>query len=580
MALTIVRLPSSTQIGSFLTQASASATYLTKSSASTTYSPINSPTFTGTVNTAAVDMNGILNLNNYNITNVNNLEFNDGGVGEGLSWLGGNLWKVYESPNSLINSASGNFQIVQDSTRRLTIDSSNGVLSTHRSLFIGDDRTSTESLFLEIGNGRSASGYAYIDLIGDTTYTDYGLRLIRNNGGANTDSILSHRGTGILAISAQDAGSVRLSTNGTSRVEVKSTGEVGIGTTSPLANLHIIDPASAASDIRLGNNVNGTVMNLFSSTADLLINNVTASGSFSLGTNNTSRMTINSTGDTTFTGILTGNTLVSNNSSGSEGGEIRLATPATGTSITTGVTIDVQTNLFRIFETGGTNRGVSLDITSLPAGVSSQIALRSNTTFIGTTSIALNRTSAAQTLTGVSLSSGAAIGSLTFTSGTISSTGSIALSPATGSNETALNAIVRMPDVYNRTTTAASNMLIATVPLAEVFRSTASSQRWKNSIDNLTGELEASKLLDIPVRQFKFNNDYLNQEDKRYDTLVPGFVAEEVAEYYPIAAEMGEDGKVDDWNVRMIIPPMLKLIQDQDKKIKELETRISSIENN
>ena len=319
MPLTIVRLPSATQLASYLTQSSASTTYLTKTSASTTYltqssasstyltrtsasttySTIVSPTFSGTVNAAAVNMNGVLSLNNYNITGVGNLEFNDGGVGEGLSWLGGNGWKVYESPNSLINSASGNFQIVQDSTRRLTIDSSSGILSTHRSLFIGDDRTSTESLYLEIGAGRSASGYAYIDLIGDTTYTDYGLRIIRNNTGANTDSVISHRGTGIMAISAQDAGSVRLSTNGTSRVEVKSTGDVGIGTTSPLANLHIIDSAAAVSDIRLGNNVNGTVMNLFSSTADLQINNVTATGSLSLGTNNTSRFLINSAGKIT-----------------------------------------------------------------------------------------------------------------------------------------------------------------------------------------------------------------------------------------------------------------------------------------
>ena len=138
--------------------------------------------------------------------------------------------------------------------------------------------------------------------------------------------------------------------------------------------------------------------------------------------------------------------------------------------------------------------------------------------------------------------------------------------------------ILRLSGVYNRTSTSAGNMLIATNPLAEVYRSTASSQRWKNSIDYLAGELEASKLLDLPVRQFKFNNDYLNKEDKRFDTLVPGFVAEEVAEHYPIAAEMGEGGEVDDWNIRMLIPPMLKLIQDQDAKIKDLENRLAALE--
>ena len=139
--------------------------------------------------------------------------------------------------------------------------------------------------------------------------------------------------------------------------------------------------------------------------------------------------------------------------------------------------------------------------------------------------------------------------------------------------------VVRLSGVYNRTTTAASNMLIATSPLAELFRSTASSKRWKNSIGDISGELEASKLLSLPVRQFKFNNDYLNEDDKRFDTLVPGFVAEEVAEHYPIAAEMGEDGQVDDWNVRMLIPPMLKLIQDQESKIEDLTLRLANLEN-
>jgi hypothetical protein len=151
---------------------------------------------------------------------------------------------------------------------------------------------------------------------------------------------------------------------------------------------------------------------------------------------------------------------------------------------------------------------------------------------------------------------------------------------ATVSNRLDVNGtIVKLFGVYSRTSTAASNMLIATNPYAEIFRSTASSQRWKNSIENLGGDLEASKILDLPVRQFKFNNDYLNEEDKRFDTFVPGFVAEEVAQYYPIAAEMGEDGEVDDWNVRMIIPPMLKLIQDQEKEIKNLKIRLDAIEN-
>ena len=203
-----------------------SAGFITNSTASSTYATIASPTFTGTVNTAAVDMNGILDLNNYNITNVNELQFNDAGVGEGISWLGGNLWKVYESPDALTNSASGNFQIVQDATRRLTIDSATGNITTHKDLYIGDSRTSTETVQLNLGFGRSASGYAHVDLIGDTTYPDYGTRLIRNNTGANTTSQLIHRGTGQFNILSPDGGSIGLSTSNVNRLVIDASGRV------------------------------------------------------------------------------------------------------------------------------------------------------------------------------------------------------------------------------------------------------------------------------------------------------------------------------------------------------------------
>lgn len=186
----------------------------------------NAPTFTGTVNTAAIEMSGILDLNNYNITGVGNLEFSDPGVGEGLSWLGGNLWKIYESPDALTNAA-GNLQFVQGSgnTIRMTLDTT-GILYTQQAINIGDDTTSTETRYLQIGNGRTGSGFAYVDLIGDSTYTDYGLRLIRNNGGANTDSILAHRGTGILQLNVQDAGTISFATNGSVRQTISSNGDI------------------------------------------------------------------------------------------------------------------------------------------------------------------------------------------------------------------------------------------------------------------------------------------------------------------------------------------------------------------
>lgn len=202
-----------------------SANFLTNGSASTTYATKVSPTFTGTVNTSAINMNGILSLNNNNITGVGALEIGDPGVNEGISWLGGNLWKIYESPDDLTNAA-GNLQFVQNATRRLTIDSTTGDITTHKNLYIGDDRTSTEGPSLQIGVGRTGSGFAFIDLVGDTTYTDYGTRLIRNNTGANASSQLIHRGTGQFNILSPDGGSIGLSTSNVNRLIIDSSGRI------------------------------------------------------------------------------------------------------------------------------------------------------------------------------------------------------------------------------------------------------------------------------------------------------------------------------------------------------------------
>ena len=92
---------------------------------------------------------------------------------------------------------------------------------------------------LEIGAGATGNRYSFIDLIGDTTYTDFGVRLIRNNGGANTTSVLVHRGTGALQINSQDAGNIQFLTDNTERARLTSSGDFGLGISSPTKKLHV-----------------------------------------------------------------------------------------------------------------------------------------------------------------------------------------------------------------------------------------------------------------------------------------------------------------------------------------------------
>jgi len=73
------------------------------------------------------------------------------------------------------------------------------------------------------------------------------------------------------------------------------------------------------------------------------------------------------------TGLLTTPYLYSSNQAGDEGGELRLNKAAANTTLDTGITIDVFRNKLRIFETGGSNRGVFIDLTSATSSAGSNL---------------------------------------------------------------------------------------------------------------------------------------------------------------------------------------------------------------
>lgn len=107
----------------------------------------------------------------------------------------------------------------------------------------------------------------------------------------------------------------------------------------------------------------------------------------------------------------------------------------------------------------------------------------------------------------------------------------------------------------------------------------ASSRRYKHNIKELINEdLDPNLLYKIPIIQFVYNTEYLgNKKDCRYLKTLPGFIAEDIYDIYPVAADISDEGSIEGWNEHYIIPPMLALIQDQHKEIELLKQEINQL---
>lgn len=104
----------------------------------------------------------------------------------------------------------------------------------------------------------------------------------------------------------------------------------------------------------------------------------------------------------------------------------------------------------------------------------------------------------------------------------------------------------------------------------------SSSKRYKDHVSNMTIE-EAEKILDIPVVWFKYKEGYLDPADWLSGKKIPGFYAEDVYNIFPEATQLNEAGEPEDWNFRVMIPAMMKVIQDQNERINTLEDTVNTL---
>ena len=147
-----------------------------------------------------------------------------------------------------LGTANGGTGLTSFTANGVVYASSTSALATGSALTfdgtsLGVKAATTEATNVNIGGGRSGSGFAYLDLIGDAAQAaSYSARLIRGNGGANATTSLIHKGTGALEFTASDAGYLTYNINGSEQMRLTSTG-LGIGTSSPAYKLDVSSSA-------------------------------------------------------------------------------------------------------------------------------------------------------------------------------------------------------------------------------------------------------------------------------------------------------------------------------------------------
>lgn len=130
-----------------------------------------------------------------------------------------------------------------------------------------------------------------------------------------------------------------------------------------------------------------------------------------------------------------------------------------------------------------------------------------------------------------------------------------------------------------QTSSSGNNLIISD---GNFYIKSSSSKRYKNSIQQLESsslydKLSPHNLYDIDIVSFKYNDDYLSPTDQRYQQEIPGFIAENVYEKYPIACNLDTNGNPEMWDINIMFPAALKLIQEQHKDIEELKDEIEKL---
>ena len=109
------------------------------------------------------------------------------------------------------------------------------------------------------------------------------------------------------------------------------------------------------------------------------------------------------------------------------------------------------------------------------------------------------------------------------------------------------------------------------------IKKSSSSKRYKKQVSFIK-DTDVKKLYELRPVYFNYKEGILDDDDEDCHRTIPGFYAELVDKYFPEAVVHDGKGRVEDWDVRKLVPAMLKLIQLQKEQLDRQEERLSKIE--
>lgn len=108
-----------------------------------------------------------------------------------------------------------------------------------------------------------------------------------------------------------------------------------------------------------------------------------------------------------------------------------------------------------------------------------------------------------------------------------------------------------------------------------VVRSASSAKRYKDVREDIDAQ-SIENWYSIQTVWAKYKDGYLSSEDENSGKYMPMFLADDVEQHMPEAA-IHMDGKIEDWNYRVMIPAMFAMLKQQKSEIDSLKQELDEV---